>query len=59
VKNEKNRQFCDGEIRSAAVLTLGLGNEYFCRPQPLKEAKMCIPVSTDMYGSTTVILKPK
>jgi hypothetical protein len=23
---------------SAAVLTLGLGNEYFCRSQPLKKA---------------------
>jgi hypothetical protein len=28
------------QAASAAVLTLGLGNEYFCRPQPLKEAKM-------------------
>jgi hypothetical protein len=30
------------QAASAAVLNLGLGNEYFCRPQPLKEAKMTL-----------------
>jgi hypothetical protein len=36
----RNWQIFLEQAASAAVLTLGLGNEYFCRPQPLKEAKI-------------------
>jgi hypothetical protein len=52
----RNYQIFLEQAASAAVLTLGLGNEYFCRPQPLKEAKTTSKeLIPSAFGETRII----
>jgi hypothetical protein len=51
------RQFFDKNLRVPLLLTLGPGNEYFCRPQTLKKAKMAVIVGERAKNTKTSHLK--
>jgi len=49
-------KFFDKKLQVPPRLTLGLGNEYFCRPQPSKRQKMAVDVNITSVGIMNIDL---